>query len=70
MPGHPLYPYLPKTKESSARRALGFHAASCLGLIPSVLIIALSKGSILKIKWQFNANIVFNVHDFLRSLIF
>ena len=51
-------------------RALGFRAASCLGLIPSVLRIALSTGSILNIKWQFNANIVFNVHDFLLSLIF
>ena len=55
---------------SPVLRALGFRTASCLGLIPSVLTIALSTGSILNLKGQFNANILFNVHDFLLSLIF
>ena len=66
MPGHPLL----SLKLKKVLRTLGFHAASCLGLIPSVLRIAFSTGSILNIKWQFNANIVFTVHDFLLSLIF
>ena len=56
MTGHPLYPSLPKTKESSGRLRV-----PCSQL-------ALSTGS--NIKWQFNANIVFNFHDFLLSLIF
>ena len=37
MPGHPLYPFVPKTKESSAR--LRVPAVNSLGLIPSVLKI-------------------------------